>query len=129
MAAAFAPSFKQLCLGGDIDLVTDTIKIVAVDLADYTFSSAHDNLDDILAAARIGITGALTTKTITSGVFDSDSGVIPSATGDQFESVWIYKEGGTEATSPLIVFIDGFTLTPNGNNINVNPNASGWFAL
>lgn len=130
MASALAPSFKQLCLGGDIDLLVDTIKIVAVDTDDYTFSSAHDNLDDVLAAARIGTTGALTGKTIASGVFDSDTGVIPSATGDTFEAIWIYKEGATEADSPLIAFLDGFTpLTPNGNNINVSPNASGWFAL
>lgn len=129
MASALYPNFKQLLLGGDIDLAVDTIKIVAVDTADYTFSSAHDNLDDIPAAARVGTTGALTSKTVTSGVFNSASGVIPSATGDTFEAIVIYKEGGTEATSPLIAFIDGLNHTPNGNNINVNPNASGWFAL
>ena len=129
MASALYPSFKQLLLGGDIDLAVDTIKIVAVDTADYTFNSAHDNLDDVAGASRIGFTGALANKTITSGVFDSDPGVIPSATGDTFEAIIIYKEGGTEATSPLIAFIDGLSHTPNGNNINVNPHASGWFAL
>ena len=129
MTAAFYPSFKKLALDGDIDLLADTIKIVAVDTADYTFNSAHDNLDDVAGASRIGITGALTGKSTTAGVFDSDTGVIPSASGDTFESVIIYKEGGTEATSPLIAFIDGISHSPDGNNINVNPNASGWFAL
>lgn len=130
MASALAPSFKQRCLEGSINLTTDTIKIVAIDTDDYTFNSAHDNLDDVLLAARIGTTGALTNKTITSGVFDSDTGIITSGSGDTWEAIWIYKEGGTEADSPLIAFLDGFTpSTPDGNNININPNASGWFAL
>ena len=43
-------------------------------------------------------------------------------TGDPSEALLIYKDTGTEATSPLIAYIDtatGLPVTPNGGNITV----------
>lgn len=133
MANQLYPSFKKLLLDGDIDLLTDDIRAILVDLADYTFSSAHDNLDDVAAGARVDVTASLGSKTTTGGVFDSADTVFAAATGDQSEAVVLYKHTGTESTSPLIAFYDtgvtGLPITPNGGDINVAVNASGWFAL
>jgi hypothetical protein len=118
MASVLYPSFKKLLLDGDIDLLTDTIKCVLIDTADYTYSASHDNLDDVAAAARVGTAQTLANKTTTGGVFDADDIVFSAVTGDPTEAVIVYKEGGTEATSPLIAYIEG-SVTPNGGDITI----------
>lgn len=133
MANALQPSFKKLALDGDIDLLNDDIRAILIDLADYTYSSAHDFLDDVAAAARVDTTAALTGKTTTGGVFDSNDPVFAAASGDVSEAVWLYKHTGVDATANLIAFYDtgitGAPVTPNGGDINVTVHASGWFAL
>jgi hypothetical protein len=47
---------------------------------------------------------------------------ITSVTGDTVEALVIYRDTGVAATSPLILYLDtatGFTLTPDGNNVNI----------
>jgi hypothetical protein len=110
-------------LEAGINFDTDTIKVVAVDLNDYTYSDTHDALNDIPAGARVA-TGTLTNTdtATTAGVFDADDLVLTSVTGDQFEALVIYKDSGVESTSWLFGFIDsatGFPATPNGTNITI----------
>jgi hypothetical protein len=132
MASALYTPFKKLLLDGDIDLLTDNIKVVLVDAADYTFSAAHDFLDDVAAGARVATSGNLASKTTTSGSFDSDNVTFTAVTGDVSEAVILYKDTGVAATSPLIAYIDtatGLPVTPNGGDITVTVPASGWFSL
>lgn len=130
MASALYPSFKQLLLGGDIDLATDDIRAVIVDTADYTYSAAHDFLDDVPAGARVAVSSALASKTITSGVFDAADVTFSAVTGDSVEAIVLYKHTGVDATSSLIAYVDGFSaVTPNGGDITVAWHASGIFAL
>lgn len=132
MASALYPSFKQLLLGGDIDLVTDNIKVALCDTNDVAFSSAHDMLNDI-SASVVATSANLANKTITGGVFDADDTSFPGVTGDQSEALIIYKDTGTASTSPLIAYIDtasaGLPLLPNGGDANVAWHATGIFAL
>ena len=105
-----------------VDLVTDDIRVILVDNADYTVNlTTHDFLDDVPAAARVAVSGALQNKSVTARVFDADDIVISSVTGDPTESLILYKHTGTESTSRLIAYIDnaGVLLTPNGNNVTV----------
>lgn len=133
MANALYPSFKASLLVGGIDLSTANIKVVLVDLADYTYSSAHDFLDDVAAGGRVATSGNLASKTTTGGVFDSADPVFTAATGDQAEALILYVDTGSAATSNLIAFLDtgvtGLPVTPNSGDINITVNASGWFAL
>lgn len=133
MASALYTPFKTLLLGGDIDLANDDIKVVLVDAADYTFSAAHDFLDDVAAGARVATSGNLTGKSITGGVFDAADLTLPGVTGDPSEALILYKDTGSAATSPLICYIDqatsGLPVTPNSGDINIVWNASGIFAL
>jgi len=114
---------REAFLGGDADWDANTIKLVCVDHADDTPNvTTDDNLDDILAAARVATSGAFASKTKTAGVADAADVVLTTVTGDQFESIVIYKDTGTESTSLLLVFIDtatGLPCTPNGANITV----------
>lgn len=132
MANAIYPLAKQGLLKGDIDL-DGTVKAVLVDLADYTYSSAHQYLSDVPVAARVATSAALASKTFTNGVFDAADFSFTSVTGDQSEALIIYIDTGVAGTSPLIAFYDtgvtGFPITPDGNNINVTVNGSGFFAL
>lgn len=121
MANAVQATAKKLFLDGDIDLLTDTIKVTLVDLADYTYSAAHDFIDDVPAPARVA-TATLASKTTTGGVFDAADAAFPAATGDQSEALWIWKDTSNEATSPLICYLDsatGLPVTPAGVDITI----------
>ncbi len=135
MANALYPKFKEALLKGDIagGLDAVNIKAVLVDLADYTYSAAHDFLDDVAAGARVATSGNLANKTFVDGVFDSDNPAFTAATGDVSEAIILYVDSGTAATSNLIAFYDtgvtGLPVTPNGGDITVTVNASGWLSL
>lgn len=119
MASALYTKFKELLLGGDIDLANDTIKCILVDTADYSFSAAHDYYDDITEASRVGTAQTLGSKSITGGVFDAADVTFSSVTGDATEAVVIFKvAGGAESADPLIAYIEG-SVTPNGGDIVV----------
>lgn len=118
MASAVYPKAKELFLSGSINLTSDTIKCILVDTADYTYSSAHDYYDDITLAGRVGTAQTLASKTVTGGVFDAADVTFTSVTGDATEAVVIFKDTGSESTSPVIAYIEG-SVTPNGGNIVV----------
>lgn len=132
MANALYPEFKENLLKGNIDFDTATVKIVLVDLADYTYSAAHDALNDVAAGARVA-TATLTSITTTDGVFDAADATFTAVTGDVSEALILYVDSGVESTSWLIAFFDtgvtGLPVTPNGGDITITFNASGIFAL
>jgi len=135
MSNAIYPLYKAALLAGstNISLTTGDVKIILVDLADYTYSVAHDFLDDVPVAARVKVSTALASKTVTAGVFDAADLTLLSVTGDQSEALIIFIDTGVESTSRLVAFIDtgitGMPITPDGGNINLVFNASGIFAL
>ena len=124
MANGLYGKFKELLLGGDIDLAADDLKCVLVDTADYTVNLATDDfLADIAAGGRVATSGNLASKTITLGVFDAADITFSAVTGDVSEALVIYKDTGDADTSPLIAYIDtvssGLPVTPNGGDITV----------
>lgn len=125
MPAVVYPQYKEALLDAlvNTDLIAGDIRVILVDLADYTYSAAHDFLDDVPAGARVSVTAAdMTSKTITDGVFDAADSVFASVTGDPSEAMIGYVHTGVESTARLIWFDDdstGFPITPNGEDINV----------
>lgn len=123
MANALYDLGRQSFLDADIDWSADNIKVVLVDNADYTVSlTTHDFLDDVAVAARVATSGNLAGKTSTAGVADADDVTLTAVTGDVSESLVIYKDTGSAATSRLIAYIDtatGLPVTPNGGNVLV----------
>jgi hypothetical protein len=76
----------------------------------------------------------LTAPTIVQGVFDTADFTWTSVTGVQSEAIILWNDTAAAPTAkPLIAFYDssmtGMPVTPNGGNINVTVNASGWFSL
>ena len=126
MASGLYRSFKTSCLTGVTDsLDSETlIKVLLIDTADYTVDLAtHDFLNDVAAASIEEGPVTLTSTTVNSpegGVFDAADMTFTAAAGDPCEALIIYSEGGgTDATRPLIAYIDGFSVTLNGGDVNV----------
>ena len=131
MANALYDTFKQSLLEGANNLTSVNIKAILVDTADYTFSAAHDFLDDVAAAAREETSANLSGKTTTNGVFDATDVTFTATSGDPCEAVILYIDTGVAATSRLICYIDtagGLPVTLGGDVV-VRWNASGIFSL
>lgn len=137
MANAFYTAYKQN-LGLELHHMTaDEFRAILVDAADYTFSAAHDFLDDIIAGARVALSAALPSLSWVGGVFDTGDFSWPTVSGDQAENIVIVNYNGAgaaaDAARQLVIFYDtgmtGMPVTPSGGNINVTVHASGWFTL
>ena len=132
MANAIYPKAKEKFLDALIDFPTDTINIALIDTGVYTYNSA-DEFWSSASAAIVGTAVTLASKTITSGVFNAADVIFNSVSGVSVEALIIYKDTGSAATSPLIMYIDvvtsGLPVTPNGNNIIVEFSSLGIFVL
>jgi hypothetical protein len=133
MTKALATAYLEKRATTGLNLSTLNIKLVALD-ATYTYSAAHDFLDDIAGGAIVATSGNLGTKTTTAGVFDSaDVSLGSPAAGDTITQFWLYRDTGTAATSELIYYWDedaaasAISIATNGEAITVVVNASGWF--
>lgn len=106
-----------------INWETDVIKAVLVDTGAYTFSQAHEFLSSVAVGARISSAVALTGKSAALGACDANDVTFPSVSGTTIEAIVIYKEGASDAASPLLAFIDtatGLPITPNTGDIICN---------
>ena len=123
MANALYDKARERFLTGQFNWTTDSIKAVLVDTGAYTVSlTSHEFLSDISSSARVSTSGAFTGKTTTGGAADANDITFSSVSGPSIEAIVIYADTGTEATSPLIAFIDtatGLPITPNGGDIIV----------
>ena len=125
MANTLYDKARQRFLEGQINWNTDTIKAMLIDTGAYTANfSSHEFLSDVGTSARIsGTVGlTLTGKATTGGAADAGDVTFTSVSGPSIEAILLYKDTGTESTSPLIAFIDtgtGLPITPNGGDIIV----------
>lgn len=131
MANALYPKGKAHLLGlaTKVDLVADTIKVLFYDASADPYASTDEFVSSLTAGEIIARSGALAGKSVTSGVFDANDVTLTAVTGDQFESVILYKDTGADATSVLIAWWDITAFTPSGGDITVVFNASGLFGI
>ena len=133
MANAIYPIWKQELMQGTANTsLAGTVKVALVDTGVYTYSAAHDFVDD-LSTSRVGTDQTLGTKTFTNGTFDAADATWPAVTGATAEALVIYIDTGTAGTSRLVAFLDtgitGLPVTPNGGNITATWDAAGIFTL
>lgn len=123
MANALFDKGRQRFLEAQLNWSIDTIKAVLVDTGPGAPSlSADEFLADIPGGRRIATSGAFTGKTTTGGAADAADITFTSVSGVSIEAIIIYKDTGSDATSPLIAYIDtatGLPITPNGGDIIV----------
>lgn len=116
----YKPTIDAQFKAGPINWATADIRAVLVDVADYTVDlTNHNFLDDVASGARVGTPVALSSKTFTAGVFDAADTTLTSVTGDACEAIILFVHTGSDATAQLLAYIDGFTVTPNGNDITI----------
>jgi hypothetical protein len=105
MANAMYPLSRQAWADGNLDWSGDDWRVILLDDT-YTYSDAHEFLDDV-SAAQIAVSGDLTGKTNVEGVCDADDVTFASvAAGDTVSAVVVYQWTGVAATSRVAIFYD-----------------------
>jgi hypothetical protein len=114
MANVLYDKGREGFLDGSIDWDTDDIRVCLVK-SSYTFSAAHDFMDDI-GTDDNGRSAALGSKTVTSGVADAADTSLVATSAVACEALVIFKHTGSDATARLIAYIDtpsaGLPFTP-----------------
>ncbi|WP_142847228.1 hypothetical protein [Telmatospirillum sp. J64-1] len=120
MANVLYPKGKEAFLSGSINLLSDNIRVALVNGAAYTYIASHQYYSSV-SAAVVGTPVALSSKSVTNGIFNAANPTFTSVTGAVVNALVIYKDTGNPATSPLIAFIDtvpkGLPITPNGGDV------------
>lgn len=130
MANAVYPKAKEGFLDGSIDLDTASIKVSLV--RGYTYSSGHTTVSDVTGAGATlhATSGALSSKTVTNGVFDAADVTFTTPASDaNSHSILVFQSsastGGADVASSsqrLIAWIDtgtGIPIVPAGGDITV----------
>ena len=124
MASTLYAKAREKFARAQINWDADTIKAILIDASNYILNAdTHEFLDSIPAAARIGTAVALTGKTSVGGACDANDTTFPAVSGASIEAIVLYKDTGTESTSPLLYYVDtatGLPITPNTGDIIVN---------
>lgn len=133
MANAIYPLYKQALLdaSSNVDLNDGTVKVALVDTGTYTYSAAHDFLDDL--SGVVGTAQTIANTTVTNGTFDGDDVTFTAVSGNTVEALVFYIDTGNSATSRLVAYIDtgqtGLPVTPNGGDITITWDAAGIFTI
>lgn len=116
--------------GLDLNTLSDP-KMIAIETGLYTFSQAHDFLNDIPVGARLAtvdLTSVTFGVSLEAYLDAANPTYITPAVGTVVAFI-IYNDTAVEATSPLLLFIDsGVTLpitTESGRDLEVTFNSNG----
>ena len=126
MAAFMYDKARQAFLTGTpaISWTSDTIKVALVKSTYVPNSSTDQYLSIISAGDIIATSTALANKTGTAGVAYADNPTFTAVTASlTVQAFVIYKDTGSSATSPLIVYVDDYTglpLATTGGDITIN---------
>ena len=120
-----------------IDFDTVTLKWVLTDHGTDTPNLTTDDFLNDISTGTIATSSSLSSVTVgvvADGVIDAAdaSTAFTAVSGSSCESLSLYEDSGSAATSDLICYFDtatGLPLTPNGGDVNLAYNASGIFKI
>lgn len=122
MANAVQPSALAWMLS---PIPAGTVKALLVDDG-YTYSAAHDFLDDVVAGVRVGTAQTVTTSVTLEALSATSSPTFTTVTNpSDVAGVWLYLDAGSDATRRLLAFYDrradttAVTFTPDGGNLTL----------
>jgi hypothetical protein len=134
------PYYKQNALNpaaaDHVDYVADNIKVALI--SGYTYTAANKYLADAVTsgATIIARSGNIGTKTDVNGTAGAANETITAvAAGHTITGILVYKDTGSDATSPLVAHIDqdqsavALSLATNGSDITVSWDASGIYDI
>lgn len=120
MANKFYPKGAEKFGRAQINWESDDIAVAIVS-ASYTYSDSHEFLSSV--GALVGAKQVLAGKTFAGGVFDAtDVGFGAIAAGSTGKALVLFKDTGSAATSPLLVYLDdvvGFPFATNGAEVTI----------
>lgn len=115
-------ALKEFALGNIVWKASggSTIKAILVDAGKYTANASHKFLSEVASGARVGTAQTLSlVDAADGGVCDAADVTFSDLTSTPtVEAVVLYKDTGTESTSPLIAFIDSGTGLPTPAGVN-----------
>jgi len=122
MAVTFYPLGKKNILDGEIDLLTDNIKLLLV-TSGYTYDATDEFHADISGATIVATSANLGSKTVTlSGtkqVFDAADVTFSAVNNGTFTAMILYRDSGVSATSQLIGHFTTASTATNGGDITI----------
>jgi hypothetical protein len=108
---------------GDLTSAGITVKVRLMRTSAYAISQAHQFASSLPAAIVTDVTlGGKTANGAGTdpGCFDAaDATFLAVPTGAAIDCCAVFKDTGAPATSPLLFYLDGFTVTPNGGDITL----------
>lgn len=134
MANALYAKGKENLLDAKFDLNTTEQRVTLTDESGGAPVLATDDAFDDISAKQVAGSNALTTPTITNGVFDADDEPLTAVSGASVESLTVYQHNATASLAYLLVYINvdsggNLPFTPTGGDVTISWNASGIFAL
>ena len=114
---------REAFLVGSIDALTDTLALAMFTTA-YTPNLTTDQFysTPVASSGLVGSKVSLTSVTGALGTLSAGNVTFTSVSGSTASYLVLFKDTGTNSTSPLIGLIDtasGLPVTPNGGNITV----------
>lgn len=103
---------KESFLKGEINLYSNTIKVLILNNSYNPNAETHQFVSDINSSYIEARSSALNNKSVVLGVFDADDIDIPDYSGNSFNSLALYVDSGSDSTSRLIAYIDSSTGIP-----------------
>lgn len=103
MIKAIDAAFKDLL--GDLSSAGLDVRVQLIGTG-YTFNAAHEFMSDV-GANKVGTAVALASKSFANGTFDAASPVAYGGTSAISQGAYIYIYTGSDATSRLILWLDG----------------------
>lgn len=133
----------QKYLTGSFDMLTDNIKCLLVQISGsgtpYTVNQITDQFVSVIPSGAIAARSTqLTSPSVTNGIFGAANTVFNTVVfSNPVGAIVFYKDTGSDATSPLIAYVDSticsglpFTPAPGANvNLSFSPTGNQIFAL
>jgi hypothetical protein len=127
MAAVYKKYKEQILQSGaNTNLASGTVKAVFVSSA-YTYSDTHQyksSLTGIMQSGGSDATITIGNKVLTSGTFKTTDNTATltavTASATTYNAIVLYVDTGVAGTSPLVAYINGVSVTPNGGNITID---------
>lgn len=118
MSAFYDKGLERFSTGA-IDLSSHDIRVRLMRTSAYTFSASHEYASSLPSALVTDV--SLASKAESLGTFDAADATFSSVpSGAAINCLALFRWVSTAANSPLIAYLDGFSVTPNGLNITVS---------
>ena len=103
---------KESLFKGEINLISNQVKILLVDNTYTPYQNTHQYVSDVLSTSIKDRSDPLQNVTVNLGILDANDISISDYPGGAFNAVIGYQVGTTDANSRLIFYVDTATGLP-----------------